>query len=266
MALWNGQDLSKDTPSLGFTLSTAMLIPGFIEQALGRDLFAHVKDTQITPLDDMKDWMRVNPYRSGGLFDEVFGLLLSEELKLRHHAEKAGQKFDPLDYELDQMDNDSTYESFDPHWTHRIFALAIEEAEDLQAWSQKEHGVDFALAASFQLPDLRKHPRMNWEACAAALAAYGAPKATVEAVLKGKQPKLELAGSFQLDFTEPGKTPSFSRRNNVAFVRVPLADPRAGDGVHAHLSLAYSIEAEGLFLATFDALRQDLTLKNAEED
>jgi hypothetical protein len=266
LALWNGQDLSKDTPSLGFTLSTAMLIPGFIEQSLDRDLFAHVKDTQITPLDDMKDWMRGNPYRSGGLFDEVFGLLLSEELKLKNHVEKTGQKFDPLDYELEQMDSDSTYESFDPHWTGRIFALAIEEAEELQAWSRKEHDVDFALSASFQLPDLRKHPRMNWEACAAALAAYGAPKATVEAVLKGRQPKLELSGSFLLDFTDPGKTPSFSRRNNVAFVRVPLADPRAGDGVHAHLSLAYSVEAEGLFLATFDALRQDLTLKNAEED
>jgi hypothetical protein len=266
MTLWNGQELTKDTPSLGFTLSSASLIPSFIEQALGRDLFAHTHDTQITPLDDVKNWMRANPYRTGQLFEEVHGLLLGEELKVRKVAEKAGTQFDHVGYELDQMDEDSTFESFDPAWTARIFSLVLEEAEDIQAWSQREHGVDFALAASFQLGDLRKHPRFNFEALAAALSTYGAAKPLVEAVMKGKPVKAELSGSFQLDFTAPGNTPHYARRNNVGFVRVPLADLRAGDGVHAHLALAYSLEMEGLFLQTFDALRQDLALKNAEED
>ena len=38
MGLWNGQDLDKGA-SLGFTLSTAQLIPGFVEQALASGLF-----------------------------------------------------------------------------------------------------------------------------------------------------------------------------------------------------------------------------------
>lgn len=264
MSVWNGQDLAKETPSLGFTLSTASLIPAFIEQALGRDLFVHANDTQITPLDDVKDWMRENPFRAGQLFEDVHAVLLGEELKARKLAEKAGVKFDPVGFELEQMEHDASFESFDPLWTRQIFALAIEESEEIQAWSRREHGVDFALAASFQLPDPRKHPRFNWEAQAGALATHGAAKPLIEQVLKGRQAKAEMAGSFQLDFTDPGKAPSYERRNNVGFVRVPIADPRAGDGVIAHLALAYSLEAEGLFLQAFDALRQDLALKNAD--
>ncbi len=266
MTLWNGQDLAKETPSLGFTLSSASLIPAFLEQALGRDLFAHVHDTQITPLDDLKDWMRGNPWRAGELYEQVQDLLLGDEQKARKLAEKAGVKFDPVGFELEQMDNDASFESFDPHWTKRIFELVIEEADEIQAWSRREHGVDFALAASFQLPDPRKHPRFSYETLAAKLAEHGAAKPLVEAVMKGKPAKAELGGSFQLDFSDPGKQPSYARRNGVGFVRIPLADPRAGDGVQAHLALAYSLEAEGYFLHSFDALRQDLALKNAEED
>lgn len=266
MALWNGQDLNKQAPGLGFTLSTATLIPAFIEQALSRDLFAHVQDTQITPLDDVKDWMRGNPWRAGELYEQVQGLLLGDEQKARKVAEKAGVKFDPVGFELEQMESDSTFESFDAHWTKRIFELVLEEADEIQAWSRREHGVDFALAASFQLPDPRKHPRFNFEMLAAKLAEFGAAKPLVEAVLKGKAAKAEMSGSIQLDLSDPGREPSYARRNNVGFVRIPIADPRAGDGVQAHLALAYSLEAEGYFLQTFDALRQDLALKNAEED
>lgn len=267
MSLWNGQALAgAATPNLGFTLSTASLIPAFLEQALGSDLFIHAHDTQITPLDDVKEWMRGNPWRSGQLFEEVNTLLLGEEANARKVAEKAGVKFDAVGFELEQMEHDSTYESFDPHWSSRIFALVIEEAEELQAWSRREHGLDFALAASFQLGDLRKHPRFNFQQLAAALAQYGGATPLVEAVMKGRYAKLELSGSFQLDFSEPGKEPPYERRNGVGFVRVPIADPRACDGVQAHLALAYSLEAEGLFLLHFDALRQDLTLKNVIED
>lgn len=264
--LWNGQDLGAGPPSLGFALDSAALIPAFIEQALGTGLFAQVHDTQVTPLDDLKDWMRSDPYREGRAFDEAYGALLGEQDKARRAAEKAGLKFDPVGYELDQMDGDSSYESFDPAWTARLFGLALDEAEEIQAWSRREHGCDFALAASFQLPDPRKHPRFDWEAQAAALARYGAAPALVEAVLKGRASKAELSGAFQVDFSAPGKEPGYARRNNVGFVRVPLQDPRAGDGVHAHLALAYPLESEGLFLLTFDALRRDLALKRGDED
>lgn len=266
MGLWNGQDPAAGTPTLGFTLSTATLIPAFIEQALGRDLFVHAHDTQITPLDDLKEWMRADPWRPGQLMEDVGEVLLGAERKARKVADKAGVPFDPVGFELEQMESDSTFESFDPLWTRQIFALAIEEAEELQAWSRREHGVDFALAASFQLPDPRKHPRFSFESLAASLAEHGADRDLVEAVLKGRAARAEMSGSIQMDFSDPGKQPSYARRNNVGFVRIPIADPRAGDGVQAHLALAYSLEAEGYFLRTFDALRQDLALKNAEED
>jgi hypothetical protein len=264
MNRWNGQELTNDSaPSLGFTLSTAILIPAFVEQMLSLNLFAHADDTQITPLDDLKEWMRADPWRTGQLFEDVNGLLLGEELKARKAAEKAGVPFDPVGFELEQMEADETFESFNPLWAGRIFGLAIEDAEEIQAWSRREHGLDFALAASFQLGDLRKHPRFSFEQEAAALAAYGAATPLVESVRKGRPVRAELSGSIQLDFSDPGKAPPYERRNGVGFVRIPLADPRAGDGVHAHLALAYSLEAEGLFLLHFDALRQDLALKNA---
>jgi hypothetical protein len=264
MPLWNGQDLEKSTPSLGFTLSSAALIPAFIQQSLEGGLFGHIHDTQVTPLDDVKDWMRSDPWRTGRAFEELSELLLGEERKARREAGRAGVDFDPVGYELEQMAEDDSFEHFDPEWTRRIFDLVIEESEAIQAWSRREHGCDLALAASFFLAEPRKHPRFSNAQLAAAYAAYGGRPEIVEALAAGRAHKLELSGAFQLDFTDPGRAPAYARKNGVGFVRVPIEDPRAGDGVQAHLALAYPLESEGLFLLTFDALRQDLALKNVQ--
>lgn len=263
MSLWNGQDLSKTVPTLGFTLSSAHLIPGFVEQALSTDLFARTQDTQLTPLDDVKNWMRSDPWRAGELFEQVGGLLLAEERKARALAEKAGVQFDLVGFELEQMESDQSYESFDPAWAATVLKLVIEEADALQAWCKRESGMDFALAASFILPDPRKHPRFSPEAIARALSEHGASAAALTALGSGRKTPLELSGAFQVDLAASGGGPEFSRKNGVGFVRVPCADARAEDETVAHLSLAYPLEAEGYFLMTFDALRQELTLKTA---
>jgi hypothetical protein len=265
MSSWNGQDLGQVTPNLGFTLSSAQLIPSFIEQALALDLFARVQDTQITPLDDLKNWLRQDPYRTGELVGQVHELLLGEEDKARAVAEKAGVQFDVVGYELEEMESDPTYEAFNAEWTGIILKLLIEEADSLQAWSKRENGMDLAMAVSFQLPDPRKHPRFSPEQIAQALAAHGAKPEALAAISKGRKAPVELSGAFQIDLSASGEGPRYERKNGVGFVKVPCADMRAGDECVAHLSMAYPLEAEGYFLLTFDELRKTLTLKNADD-
>jgi hypothetical protein len=268
MALWNGQELSKDTPSLGFTLASALLIPSFVRQVLESAYVYDTANTQVTPLDDIKQWMREDPWRTGELFEQLGDVLLGEEKKARKVAEKAGVEFDVVGFELEQMNSDDTYESLTPEWAARCLELAIDEADAINAWSRRANVVDLALAVSFQLPDPARHSLFSREQIAASLASYGADVKAVEAVMKGRKSGLELSGAFQLDLTARGggKTPVFSRQNNVGFVTVPLADARAGDETSAYFSLAYPLEAEGYFLMTFDALRQSLTLKKTGEE
>jgi hypothetical protein len=264
MALWNGQDLARETPSLGFTLASAHLIPGFVDQAMASGLFANVHDTQITPLDDVKEWMRSDPYRAGELFEQVGDVLLGAEREARKVAEKAGVEFDPVGFELSQMEEDETWESFNAEWAGNILKLAVEEADALQAWSRREHAADLALGVSFQLPDPRKHSTLSREAIAAALLTHG-NVAAAKALHEGRAPKMEMSGAFQLDLGPKGSEgPNLARHNGVGFVRVAIADPRAGDDTLAWLSLAYPLEAEGYFLLTFDALRQTLALKGED--
>ena len=268
MGTWNGQDLSKETPSLGFTLASAQLIPGFVRQALEGGLFTDTINTQVTPLDDIKQWMRDDPWREGELFGQLNELLLDEEKKARRAAEKAGVQFDEVGFELDQMNSDDTFESLTPEWAARCFELVIDEADAVNAWSRRTHAVDLALAISFQLPEPSRNPKLSREDIGAALAAHGAAKKAVDAVMANRKSGLEFSGAFQLDLSARtgGKPPSFRRVNNVGFVTVPITDSRAGDETLAYLSLAYPLESEGYFLLTFDALRQSLTLKDAGEE
>lgn len=261
MPSWNGQSLDGPAPSLGFTLASAHLIPGFVEQALASGLFANIQDSQVTPLDDIKDWIRSDPYREGDLFGQVGDALLGAERTARKAAEKAGLEFDAVGFELRQMAEDATYESFSAEWAALILKLALEEADEVQGWSHREHGLDLALAVSFVLPDPRKHAQLSREAIAAALLTHGNVVAA-KALHDGRTPKIELSGAFQLDLGPRGSAgPTLGRVNKVGFVRVPIADPRAGDETVAWFSLAYPLESEGYFLLTFDALRQALALK-----
>jgi|GEM_PF-2363825 len=260
MSVLSESQSADGVPTLDFTLSSALLIPDFVQQALGLDLFVHVDDTQLTPLDDLKEWMRADPWRVGELFESVGDLLLGDERAARKAAEKAGVEFDLVGFELGRMEGDTGFENFNPGWAAGLLRLALEEADAVQAYSRKAHDADFALAVSFQLPDPRRHPRFRREDIAAALATQ-APAAHARGRFPGRAARLELSGAFQLDLSPPGGGPVLTRSNGVGFMRVPCADARVGDETRAHLSLAYPLEAEAYFLMTFEAMRRALSLK-----
>ena len=54
--------------------------------------------------------------------------------------------------ELNQRDADPSFECFDPAWAARILKQVLEEADEINAFNRKVHGVNLALAVSFQLP------------------------------------------------------------------------------------------------------------------
>jgi len=235
----------------GLSLPAAAFIPEFLRQAYASGLFHGVQQTHLTPLDDLKNWMRSDPWRAGELFGQVGEVLLGEERKAQKKAEKAGLAFDLTAFEIMQMEGDETYETFTPEWTAEIFKLALDEGDALLEWSLRELKCPFALAASFSLPDPKRHPRFK----AAELSG------TIAAQKAGKISGMDMQGAFQLDLCSPGVVPRFDTGQGVAFVRVELADPRAGDTSQAWLSLAYSLVNEAYFKMTFEALRQSLALK-----
>ncbi len=234
MKTWNQQPLDGVlTPHLGFTLPSAGLIPAFIKQALESGLFSETEHTQLFPLDDVKDWLRQDPHRPGASVKRAREALLSLEKEAEKKSRAAGQVFDLVNFELEQMRLDESWETFDPTWCAEIFDLIMDEADELQAWARTANSTDLSLAASFSLPYL------------------------------AKDRKAERHGSFQVDLTARGQRPVYARGPGAAFVRVLCEDQRVGDSTDAHLALAYPLVAEDRFLATFDSLRQTLTLKGA---
>lgn len=235
----------------GLSLPAAAFIPEFLRQAYATGLFHDVQQTHLTPLDDLKNWMRSDPWRAGELFGQVGEALLGEERAAQKKAEKAGLVFDLTAFEIEQMEGDETYETFTPVWTAEIFKLALDEGDALLEWSLRELKVPFALAASFTLPDPKRHPRFK----ASDLAA------TIAGQKTGKISSMDMQGAFQLDLCSPGVSPRFDTGQGVAFAGVQLVDPRAGDTSQAWLSMAYPLANEAYFKVTFEAMRKALALK-----
>jgi hypothetical protein len=231
--IWNGKDLDKEVPELGLRLDFASLVPEFAVQLLESGLCTGTERTLITPLDDLKAWLRTQNPGEAGLLHDVRELLLAQEEKDRAKAAAEGIRFDLVDYELQQMNADESYEQFNPEWARNILALAVEEADALQAFNLAELKSEFSLSMSFSLPKA-----------------------------KGKGP--EPSGMLLLEFSARGAKLPPKPRGSTAFVRVEINDRRAGDATDAHLSLAYPLELEARFLAAFDALRKQLTLKDEE--
>jgi hypothetical protein len=259
--LWNGVDLDKQVPELGMRLDMAALIPDFLAQFLDSGLCADTQHLLLAPLDDLKEWLRSQPPGEQGLKHDIRKLLLEQEELDRARAEKAGQRFDLVDYELIQMSTDSSYEMFDVDWAKNIFALVLEEAEALQAFAAADFRQNFSQSLSFHLPDPRRHPIFKIEEIEAALKRFGADEKLCNRVLKGpKRP--ECSGALILELYKRGtERPDLPKAGPTCLVQVGLADARAGDWVDAALHIAYPRDLEGYFLMTLDALRKQLILK-----
>ena len=259
--IWNGKDLDKETPELGLRLNFASLIPEFADQLVMSGLVADHDHLLLTPLDDLKAWLRTQNPGEGGLKHEVREMLLGQEEKDMAAAAAKGERFDLVDYELTQMQADESYEQFNAEWARNIFALVVEEADALQAWSKEELGANFSMALSFTLPDPRRNALLTPAAIEASMIKFGADKKMIERIFQAPGKKPEYTGMLLLELAERGKALPPRPAGGTYFVSVGLADPRAGDASDAALSLAYPKELEGYFLLAFDALRQQLTLK-----
>lgn len=259
--IWNGHDLSKSTPELGLRLELATLIPDFVSQFLESGLCTETESLLLTPLDDLKNWLRAS---TGGeeLQRQVHEALLGQEDKDRAKAAAAGKKFDLVDYELELMSTDESYERFNPGWARSIMALVIEEADSLQAFAKAELEQNFFMGVSFMLPDPRKNPLLSPADIEAALRKFGADDKLIARSLKGQGKKPEYSGAIQLELSPRGQAASLPRAKETGFVRVAIGDARAGDSCDATLCLAYPLELEGYFLLSFDAARGRLTLKD----
>jgi hypothetical protein len=264
--IWNGKNLDFETPELGLKLEFASLIPEFASQLYLSGLCTDTDKILVTPLDDLKSWLREHPSNSPGIVQEVASLLLGQEEKDRQAAAKSGQKFDLVDYELGQMQADASYELFNPEWLRDMLSLAVEEADALQGWAVAELKSNFSINASFSLPDPRKHPLFKSDEIEASLKAFGAGPELLDRVLRGKGRHPEYSGMLMMELCARDRTLSLKGTAETAFVRVGLADTRAGDLCDAMLHLAYPRELEGYFLMSFDRLRQQITLKKDVED
>lgn len=260
--IWNGKDLDKEVPELGLRLNFASLIPDFADQLLESGLVADTGHLLLTPLDDLKAWLRLQNPGETGLLHEIRKLLLDQELIDRAKAEKEGVRFDLVDYELGMMQADETYEQFNPEWAKNILGLVVEEADSLQAWAKEELGTNFSMSMSFTLPDPRKNPKLEAAAIEASMRKFGASEAMIGRMLKNTGKKPEYSGMLLVELADRGQARPPRPAGSTYFVTVGLADRRTGDGTDAVLSLAYPKDLEGYFLLTFDALRQQLTLKD----
>ncbi len=259
--IWNGHDISKEAPELGLRIDFASLIPDFASQFLESGLCAETERTLLTPLDDLKAWLRQS---KGGeeLQKQVHEALLGQEDKDRAKAIAAGKKFDLVDYELEMMSGDESYEQFNPGWVRSILALVIEEADALQAFAKAEIKSDFSIAASFILPDPRKNPLLSPADIEASLRKFGADDKLIARCFKAQGKRPEYSGAILLELGPRGVAPALPQAKDTGFVRVGLVDARAGDECDAALRLAYPLELEGYFLLSFDAARSRLTLKD----
>src|SRR5581483_3981694 len=104
--IWNGKDLDKEVPELGLRLNFASLIPEFADQLLMSGLLADHERLLLTPLDDLKAWLRTQNPGEAGLKHEVREMLLGQEERDRAKAAAAGERYDLVDYELSQMQAD----------------------------------------------------------------------------------------------------------------------------------------------------------------
>jgi hypothetical protein len=259
--IWNGKNLDQEVPELGLRLKFASLVPDFADQLLESGLVTDTQRLLLTPLDDLKAWLRTQTPGDSGLKFDVREMLLGQEEADRAKAAQTGAPFDLVEYELGQMQADETYEQFNPAWARQMLALVVEEADSLQAWCKAELGTNFSLAMSFSLPDPRHNSLLSPAAIEEGLRKFGADERLLARAVRGQGKKPEYSGMLLLELADRGMARPPRPAGGTSFVTVGLEDARVGDQSDAALSLAYPRELEGYFLMSFDALRQELTLK-----
>jgi hypothetical protein len=204
-------------------------------------------------LDDLKGCLRSLPSHASEGLESLREILLGLETEARKQTSLDGESFDLVAWELDQMDNDDTWETFEPEIARKILQVVLDEADDIAPQVERENGYPFFLSLGFHLPRPDKHPYMKEAEISGDLQTFSnGQKMAVDSQ--------SLQGALNLDFYT-GEAPDLIRSAETGIVRVATEDPRAGDKVKLQMSLVYPLKAEGYFLATFDAVSKAMRLK-----
>jgi hypothetical protein len=256
--LWHKTNLLTEVPDFGVGLPLGLQAPEFISQFLQTGYVQDGKNGAecflLTPLDDLKGWLRGLPAGAGEELEDLREILLSLEIEARKQSGLDGEVFDLVDFELDQMDHDDTWETFEPEVIRRVLQVVLDQADEIAPYLERETGYPFFLSVGFALPKPDRHPWMKKDDILAALKAY-------PYLAKGLPDSQGVQASIHLDFVVKDR-PVLARDAENGVVRVALEDARVGDRVSLQLSLAYPLAAEGYFLATFDAISSAMRLKS----
>lgn len=258
--LWRGTDIEAQVPELGLSLPFALLTPEFVVQFLATDFVRQDAAFNLSPLDDVRAWLRTEGEAQGGHVEELAELLLSEEREARKVVAKAGGAFDLLDFEFLQMERED-FENFPPPLVRRILEIVLEESDQIRPMVEKETLSPFSLSLSFSLPLPHRHHAMKEAEIAGHLAQYGAQPEVLRRVEQKKMAPAELEAVLLFDLVGRGQAVPLQRTAESGVVRVPLGDPRTGDLTDLQLSLVYPVATEGYFLASFEAITRALSLK-----
>lgn len=256
--LWHKTNILEAVPDFGIRLPLALEATEFISQFLQS---GYVHDGQggvdgypLTPLDDLKGWLRVLPSHSSEGLEDLREILLGLENEARKQAGLDGAGFDLVEFELEQMDHDDTWEAFEPVVARRVLEVVLDEADEIAPQLELQTGYPFFLSLGFSLPRPDKHPFLKEAEITKALEDYsGGAKTSLDSQC--------LQGAVNLDFFLK-EAPPLKRDAECGVARVPLEDNRVGDKVKLQLSVAYHLKAEGYFLAVFDGIAKSMRLKS----
>jgi hypothetical protein len=220
---------------LGLSLPSALLVPQFVRQLALARAFVPQAELPLTPLEDLKEWLREERQAGhGGQHEELLGLLLGDEDAARSAAQGSGELFDQLEYEMQALEMDDSYGCFTPDALARVLELTLDQGDELAAWAERELGGPLNLAVGLRLP----------------------PPAGPARLLPS-----QLEASLNLDLHLPDAAPSLEASADSGMLRVPLQDARVGDGSNLTLSFSYPLAVEAHFLRVAQALVKELNLK-----
>jgi hypothetical protein len=221
--------------AFGLALPSALLAPQFVRQAAEAKAFAPQAELPLTPLEDLKEWLRQEREAGrAGQHEELLGLLLADEDEARRQALESGELFDQLAHEMEALEADDSYGCFDPDGLARVLELVLDRGDELAAWAEMELSGPLSLSVGLRL-----------------LPPAGARRLA---------PQL-LEASLNLDLHLPGKAPSLEPSMESGVLRVPLQDARVGDCCRLSLYFTYPLALQEHFMQAADALAKSMSLK-----
>jgi hypothetical protein len=224
------------TQEFGLTLPFALLAPEFVVQFLQAPAVKAQLAFHLSPLDDVRTWLRAEGDRGGEARQALVETLLSEEKEERARARAEGRVFDLLDFEFSQMEREG-YDAFSLPELQQVLTIILDEADALRAAVEREAQTGFNLGVAFSLSGQAQERKSS-----------------------------DLGGMLNLDLVPHGQASLPEAGQEAGVMKVPISDPRAGDETDLVLSLAYPMAEQERFLQAFRSIAGDLSLKKRHQE